>query len=914
MTSKRPAGVRAGIRRLFRLSPDQPDQVAAEVEDQIDLHLDLRTEQLIAQGMSPGDARMEALRRFGQLERARPTLISSASRREHRMHLRDIFDAFQQDLRYALRTLRKQPGFTAAVILTLALGIGANATMFGVVDRLLLRPPAHLRDPGETGRIYLARTINGEVQTASNSAYQRYVDIRDNTSSFAQIGAFFNRKLVIGVGADARQAQVGLISASVWPLFGVRPTLGRFFTEEEDRLPGGAPVAVLGHGYWRSAYAGDPGVLGRPLHIGRTAYTIIGVAPAGFSGTSMTAVTAFIPITAGAVEIFPARAGRGSWSQGYGFTWLEMIARRKPGVTTESASADLTLAFRRSLLAQGESRGVTAASVDSTRPSAQLASIIYDRGPKARAGAKVTTWLGGVSLLVLLVACANVASLLLARAIQRRREVAVRIALGVSRTRLIRYLLTESILLAAGGAVVAILIAQWAGGALHALLLPDVEWIDTLADRRVLLFTAAAALIAGLATGLAPALQHVGDDLTGALKSGGREGGFRRTRLRGSLIALQGAISVILLIGAGLFVRSLHNVRSIDIGFDADRLLYIDLSMRGITLETPRQLALLESVREGAKTLPGVEAAASTIAVPFWIAWSNGITAPGVDSTRLLDEYYINAVSPEYFETMGTPLVRGRAFTVADDSGGPRVAIVSQSMARGVWAGADPIGRCIRIAADTTPCYTVVGIVGDIVRGYDEGVAPHVYVSWAQRPSPGSGVFVRTRGSAADAMESIRRALQPLMPGTAYVEAYAVQDFVDPELRPWRLGATMFTLFGALALVLAAVGLFSVISYNVSQRTHELGVRIALGAGAGDVLRLVIREGLTITLIGTAIGVGIALLAGRFLAPLLFSVSARDPLTFAAVVVTLLVAALGATLMPALRASRVDPNVALRSD
>ena len=913
MTPKPPTGVRAGIRRLFHLSADQPEQVAAEVEDQIGLHLDLRTEQLIAQGMSPEAARLEALRRFGQLERARPTLISSASRREHRMRIRDTFDALGQDLRYALRGLRKQPGFTAAVILTLGLGIGANATMFGVVDRLLLRPPAHLRDPGETGRVYFTRAVNGESFTGSNIAYQRYVDIRDNTRSFSEIAGFFDRKLVIGLGTEARQAQVSLVSASFWTLFGVRPERGRFFTAEEDRLPAGTPVAVLGHDYWRTAYGGDPGVIGKTLHIGRTAYTIIGVAPAGFSGMSLLSVTAFIPLTAGAVEIFPGRAGRGTWSQGYNFTWMSLIARRKSGVTTDAANTDLTAAFRQSMLAQLGERAGTEAQ-DSVSLRAEIASIILDRGPKARQGAKVTTWLGGVSILVLLVACANVASLLLARAIQRRREVAVRIALGVSRGRLIRYLLTESLLLAAGGALLALVIAQWAGGALHALLLPDVEWASTISDRRVLLFTAATTLVAGVMTGLAPAMQHVGADLTGALKSGGREGGVGRTRLRASLIALQGAISVVLLVGAGLFVRSLHNVRSIDIGFDADRLVYLGLSMRGLTLEPPRQLALLEEVREQARTLPGVQSAASTIAVPFWISWTTGITVPGVDSARLEPEYYINAVSADYFETIGTPLIRGRAFTAEDDSTRPRIAIVSQAMARSIWPGEDPMGRCIRIAADSTPCYAVVGIVGDIVRGFAEGPAPYMYVPWGQQPSTGSGVLVRTRGPAADAMESVRRGLQPIMPGNAYVEAYALESFIDPEVRPWRLGATMFTLFGALALVLAAVGLFSVISYNVSQRTHEIGVRIALGAGAGDVLRLVIREGLRITIIGVAIGVGVALFAGRFLTPLLFSVSPRDPLTFGVVVVTLLVAAVGATLMPAVRASRVNPNVALRSD
>jgi predicted permease len=552
--------------------------------------------------------------------------------------------------------------------------------------------------------------------------------------------------------------------------------------------------------------------------------------------------------------------------------------------------------------------------VDSLRPRAEFASVLFERGPKAGQSAKVATWLAGVSLLVLLVACANVASLLLARAIQRRREVAVRIALGISRARLIRYLLAESLLLALAGGIVAAFVAQWAGTALHTLLLPNVEWSGTFTDTRVLVFTAIAALLAGLITGLTPALQHVTSDLTGALKSGGREGGLRRTRFRASLIALQGAISVVLLIGAGLFVRSLHNVRSLNLGFDADRLLHVGISLRGTSLDRLQQAALLDRVKDHAKTLPSVEGAAITISVPFWIRWGDAIVVPGIDRARLQSQYPLNGVSPEYFATAGTPIVRGRGFTPADDSSSAPVAIVSQVAAQSIWRGADPIGQCVKIGADTMPCRTVVGIAGDILRAYNEDPPPQIYLPVAQEQATMASLFVRTRGPAQTQTESVRRALQPLMPGTAYVTAKPVQEVVDPEIRPWRLGATMFTLFGALALVLAAVGLFSVISYNVSQRTHELGVRIALGAGAGDVLRLVLGEGMRITAIGTVLGVVIALAAGRYLAPLLHSVSPRDPLTFVIVVATLLAAALAATVLPARRASRVDPNVALRSD
>ena len=908
-----PFGVKAGIRRLFRLAPHQPDQVVREVDDEIDLHLDLRTEQLIAEGLSHESARAEALRRFGSLDRAHPDLISSANRREHRMRFRHSLDTLRQDLTQALRALRRQPGFAAAVIVTLALGIGANAAMFGIVDRLLLRPPAFLENAGETGRVYLHATYDGEERTSNNFAYQRFLDLREGTRSFEQSVAFFQTELVIGLGEGAHQAQVTLASSDLWSFFTLRPALGRFYTAEEDRTPRGTPVAVLSHGYWREAFGSARDVIGQRLTIGGTAYTIIGVAPKGFTGMSLTKTSAFIPISAGAWELFTARPGRPPWYQGYNFTWMEMVARRRADVSPEVAEADLTRAYVRSLEAERAVRANRGPVVD-LKPRAELASILFDRGPNARPSAKVATWLAGVSVLVLLVACANVASLLLARAIGRRREVAVRIALGISRVRLVRYLLTESILLAAAGGAVAILIAQAASKGLSALVLPGVEWPNPMADARMLVFTGCAALLAGLLTGLMPALQHGDADLTGTLKAGGREGSIRRTHLRGMLIAVQGAISVILLIGAGLFVRSLQNVRALDLGFDADRMMYVALSMRGTTLDAAQRASLHERVRDLARRHPAVEAAAATVSVPFWISWNTDLRVPGVDSARLREPIYANAVSEDYFRTTGTPVLRGRPILASDDSASAPVAVVSESTARSVWAGEEALGRCVKIGADTMPCITVVGIVADIRRGFEEGPARSIYFPIAQETNPNAGLFIRTRGPAETSMERVRRALQAAMPGTAYVEARAMKAVMDPEIRSWRLGAAMFTLFGGLALLLAAVGLFSVISYNVSQRSHELGVRMALGASARNVLSLVVREGLRIAAVGTVIGVIVALLAGRYLKPLLYSISPSDPATFAVVVVTLLAVASLASVIPARRAMKVDPTQALRGD
>jgi predicted permease len=909
-------GIRARIRRLFRLPPIRLEDLDEEIDDEIRLHIDLRTRQLVSLGIAAGAARAEALRRFGPLDEARYRLRDSARRRERQMRIREMVDAFSNDLRLALRALRRQPAFTAAVTLTLALGIGANATMFAIVDRLLFRPPAYLAEPGETGRVFLYRTIDGEERIDNNISYLRYRDITEVATAFSQTAAFFNTEMVVGLGDQARQHDVSLVSASFWPFFGARPALGRFFGEGEDALPQGSAVAVLGHAYWRSALAGDSTVLGRPIHIGRNAYTIIGIAPPDFTGMSLSPITAFIPITAGGADLFPPVARRDPWYATHNLTWMEMLVRRKPGLTVEAANADLSRAFQASVVKARERNPTPGAPpLDQLDLRGSANSIIFDRGPEPRQSARVATWVAGVSVLVLLLACANVASLLLARAMQRRREIAVRVALGVSRGRLVRYLLTESIILAAIGGVLALVVANWGGRGIRSLLLTNVAWTGPMVDQRVLLFTALAALVAGALTGLAPAIQLTRPDVAGALKSGGREGGVSRTRLRGSLIALQGAITVILLIGAGLFVRSLQNVRTLDLGYDPDRLINVDIELRGTVLDSARRVALLSALEAHAMTLPGVENASITVGVPFWRGWSDVVRAPGVDTSRLGNDFYLNAVSPSYFSTTGTGILRGRGLEMTDRHGAELVAVISDQAAKSIWPGEEALGRCIKIGADTSPCITIVGIAEDIYRSFDEGpAAPHVYLPFDQNVFQSAGLFVRTRGPARLQLDATRRALQTIMPGAAYVDTRSLQSLVEPSMRPWELGATMFTLFGMLALVVAALGLYSVITYSVTQRLHEIGVRVALGAQTRDIVRLVVGEGVRIIAIGAAIGVGVAFLATRFLASLLFEVSERDPATFGFVVVALLLVAAGASMIPALRASRVDPNVALRAE
>ena len=900
-----------GIRRLFRLEV-HGQGVSRAVDDELRFHFDMTMRHLMSRGMGEDDARCEAERRFGDVEVTRARLEAIDRGRDERARRVERWGAFVQDLRYTLRGLRARPGFTAVVVLTLALGVGANATMFGIVDRLLLRPPAFMIAPEQVHRVYIGRSFDGVASLTPNISYKRYLELGQWTTTFSGVAAFANFRLAVGTGEETAVKQVGMVSASFWSFFDVRPVVGRFFRPEEDRTPEGAAVAVLGYGYWQSRFGGRTDVLGKQVSLGRRQYSIIGVAPKGFTGTSPTALVAFVPITIGVYDLFGGISGRDRtrWYTTHNMSWMEMLARRKPGVSVAAASADLTSAYRRSYLAES-GPGVT--PIDKAQPRAIAASVITERGPNQGKDSKVATWLVGVSLIVLLIACANVANLLLARAFARKREVAIRLALGVSRGRLLMQLLTESFILAILGAAAGLIIAQWGGGILRNAILRDVEWPNALAEPRMLVFTAVVALAVGLLTGLAPALQARRGDVASALKAGAREGTYHRSRLRTTLLVLQGSLSVLLLVGAGLFVRSLRNVRALEFGYDPDRVLHVNVEMRGVQLDSVRQIALRQELLRRARAIPGVENVAQTVTVPFWMAWMTDLFSESRDSIR--GTYYRNNGSPAYFATMGTRILRGRGFTDADRDGAPRVLVLSQSMAKKIWPKEEALGKCIRLEADTMPCSTVVGIAEDIVQGSltdDEGL--QYYGPSAQFSPGGGGLYVRTRGNADDMAETVRRELQRAMPGISYVAVQSIERILTPNVRPWRLGATMFAIFGGLALLLAAVGLYSVIAYNVTQRSHELGVRIALGAQARDVLRLVVGGGVQVAVAGVAIGGAAALVAGRFVAPLLYRVSPRDPLVFVLVILMLIGVAVVASLVPARRATKVDPNVVLRAE
>ena len=829
------------------------------------------------------------------------------------------FEAIWQDIKYAVRGLRKKPGFTIAVVLTLALGIGANAAMFGIVDRLLFRAPSFMKQPDRVHRVYLVRTFDGKENYGGWFQYTRFKDLTRWTSSFDVTAAMSDPQMAMGVGDNAREVRIGAVSASFWALFDARPVAGRYFTAAEDTTPLGATVVVLSYPFWQSRYGGRADALGQRIKIAKLDYTIIGVAPADFTGMSAERnPVAWIPITTYAASEFTWNPkDLSNWYEKYNISWMQMLARRKPGVSLEVATADLSNAYKRSYAKQRDmSPQTTLAEI--ARPRAVAASVLAERGPNASEVSKVARWVSGVAVIVLLIAAANVANLLLARALRRRREVAVRLALGVSRARLLSQLLTESLILALLGGTVGVLVAQWGGAILRSQFLREAEGVSVLRDDRTLIFAGIAVVVVGLLTGLAPALQSTRADLTTSLKSGAREGTYHRSRTRVGLLVLQGALSVVLLVGAGLFVRSLSNVRGLRMGYDIDPILWVSVEERGENLSDAEKKSLRDRLQQEAKSLPGVANASRAVTVPFWMTWDESIFVAGWDTAALskLGSFPLQGASPEYLATMGTRLIRGRNIEPSDTKDSPKVIVVSQSMGNKLWPGKDALGQCVRIGADTMPCSTVVGIAEDI-RTSDDFNKDNLFYYYRpidQVQSAGGGLFVRVHGDAARSGESIRRSLQKLMPGSSYVTVRPMSEIFGPTIKSWRLGATMFVAFGSLALVLAAIGLYSVIAYNVVQRTHELGVRVAFGAQVRDVIQLVLAEGLRVSVAGIVIGGAIALVAGRWVAPLLFNVQPRDPLVFTSVIAVLLAAATLASLIPAMRAAKVDPNVALRSE
>jgi predicted permease len=882
--------------------------VGDDVDDEVAFHFAMRVDEFMAAGMTRDAAERAARERFGDVANVRSELVSIGSRHRRRMDAREHLDALRQDLVVSVRALRREPLFAAGVVITLGLGIGANATMFGVVDRLMLRGPAHVANARDVDRLYVTAPEDGKpLATSSSVGYVTYAALRDHARSFAGVGAYQAAGAGrFGAGAQARPIQQ---ASATWDLFttlGVRPVLGRFYSRDEDSPPRGAKVVVISEELWQSEYGGVASVLGQRIELNDESYTIVGVAPRGFTNPELARVDVWLPIT--------LQSPVSDWPTSYRAQWMRVVTRLAPGVSAERASGEATRILR---------AAYTGSDTNYRRVVASVRPLWYNRAGAPSLVASVSRWLMGVAVVVLLVTCANVANLLIARARRRRREIAVRLALGAGRQRVVRLLVVETLLIVLGGGLAAIGVALAGGRVMRASLLSDVAWNDSGVDARVFVFTFGLAIVTGLVVGLAPALDATRANLTSALKAGGGEGGGRRSRGRTALTILQASLCVVLLIGAGLFVESLFRSRAVDLGFQPSRVLRASprYSLRDLTGDARREalrrsnVALSSSVAL-LRTMPWVEHAALSVGSPFGNGYSGiALKVPGRDSlpASVLHNASITAASADYFATFGTPLRAGRVFTAADRDGSAPVVIVNETMARTLWPGERVLGRCIEIGDPPAPCASVVGIVADVHRnGLREPAELQYYVPFGQeRGIGGTTILVRPRGDAEAALSKLRQALVAV-PEMPYTQIELMEAVLDPQYRPWRLGAAMFGVFGLLALVIAGVGLYSVIAYLVADRTRELGIRIALGATDGRIVREVVASGVAVTAVGVTIGIAVALLAAGYIQPLLFDMPARDPAVV--LVVALLVLAIGAVAAwrPARRAASVDPMVALR--
>ena len=884
------------------------DRLEREMAEELQYHRQLAERDARATGMTPADAAYEAKRRFGN-----STVVAEEAR--DRWSLPRL-DQLQQDVRYALRGLRRSPGFTTTAVVTLALGIGANVAMFSVVDQLMFKPFPYLRDPATAHRLYLRSTYRGQ-ENFVGSEYARYLDMRRFTTSFSQFAGYTTQSMAVGVGEQARERRIGTVSGSFWEFFDARPVAGRFFTQVEDEPPRGAEVSVLSYSFWQSEYGGRADVIGERLQVGHIPTTIIGITPRGFTGVFDPEPAIYIPITLYAGSN-PSLRDRTEYYTRYNWGWMNTMARRKPGVSPATANADITQAFRRSY-AIGESLEGNVLDLDRDKPRGEVGPIKLAGGPAAPPESKTALWVLGVALIVLLIACANVANLSLARAWRRQREIAVRLALGVSRARLMSQMLIESLLLAVIGGVAGVLVAHWGSVAIQRMLVTSRDTMrPTLTDWRMLVVAAALVMGVGLLAGLAPAALSARSDLAPTLRGGARGGVADRSRLRGVLLVMQGALSVVLLIGASLFVLSLQHVKNFRLGYDAENVITAFANMRGLALDSVGRLAMRRDLLAKAQSINGVEHAAITTSVPLASSSSMNLFVPGIDSVRQLGRFTYQVTTPDYFRAMGTRIVRGRPFTDDDRAGSTPVIVVSESMAKILWPNREALGQCVHVSRQTAPCSTVIGIAEDIIQSADQltqGKRFAYYVPLYQfEPQGQTYMVIKLRHDAESQMEAVRRSLLSVMPGASYPTVRLMETIVGGTQRSWKLGANLFVVFGILALVVAAVGLYGVIAYNVTQRMHELGVRVALGAQSRDILGLIVGQGARFALAGVILGSFLALAASKWVEPLLFEQSARDPMVYAIVGGLMMVIALAACASPARRAAGADPNAALRSE
>jgi predicted permease len=814
-----------------------------------------------------------------------------------------------QDLRYGARMLWKRPGFTVLVTLTLALGIGANTAIFGVVDRLLVRM-LPVRQPERLVNL-MGRDEKGGNDTSFS--YPIYKDYRDQNDVFESLLAYSETAMNLSEGEQPERVIGALVSGNYFDTLGVTPALGRAFLPEEDRTPGTHPVAVVSYGLWRRRFGADPKLVGRAITLNTYRFTVIGVAPAEFRGVRRgVSPDVYVPMQMTA-QAWPTR--KPDDLNNRNFSWLNLMGRLKPGVTREQAQTAMSALSSRILQIHPNTWPLIALEDGRQGETGRISDL---RTPLKLLVATVA--------LVLLIACVNVANLLLARAQTRSREMAVRLAVGASRRRLVRQVLTESLLLAMLGGVFGVLVAVWLTDSLAAYSPPTggsgPPLLDARLDWRVLTFTTTLSLMTGFLFGLVPAWHASKPNLTMALKeeTTGFGSGSGRVRLRGALVSAQIALSLVVLVCAGLCVRSLQKLQRIDAGFDTAKVLVmgLNLSLNGYKEEQGRQF--YANLLERVSALPGVESASLARIVP--LTGSGMRLSVGIEGYTPRDDkpinFDMNIVGPRYCETMKLPLMAGREFTANDNAAAAPVVIINEEVARTYWPNQNPLGKHLMIGApgqDKPQAVEIIGVVGaSRYRSLTESFRPGMLLPAAQNYASDLSLHLRSAGDPALLIESVRRELRALDPQLPAARIRTLEEQRRNSLYSERVTALLLSAFGGLALFLAALGIYGVMSYAVMQRTREIGVRMALGARASDVFRLMLRQGAWLIVAGVALGLAGAFAATRLITSFLYQVSPTDPLTFVLAALLLASVALLASYIPARRATKVDPMVALRSE
>jgi len=896
------SGLKTAIRALLRGS-----QAERELDEELRYHIERQTEQNIRLGMNPEEARYAARKAFGGVEQAKERSRDSLGVR--------WVEELWQDLRYGGRMLVKKPGFALVAVVTLALGIGANTAIFSVVNALLLRPLPY-RQPEQLVKVFQAQPDPARGLLPSIWSYPRFEILRDQNQSFAAV-AGFNQSPYNLTGTDApERLQLEMVSASYFPLLGVEVVVGRAFTAEEDRMPGANSVALLSYGLWQRRFGGDPQVIGKTIEVDKQAFTIVGVLPPDFRGQSG-AADVWAPMMA-AAKFVPKSLTHPNDH------WFQVIARLKDGVSLAQAQADMQRVSARIEQKYPSPKDMLAGT-------AKVPVIAPLQAAKVDPALKTSflILLAAVGL-VLLIACANVANLLLARALARRREFALRAALGAGRLRLMRQLITESLLLAASGGALGVLVARWGVELLKNFRPSDnaqywtsytraFDYFTINLDWRALSFNFALALLAGALFGLVPALQSSFINVNEALKEGvgGSATGFhdlRKLSARSLLVVIEIALSLALLMGAGLMIKSLLLLQSVNLGFAPENVLTMTVYSRDAKLEFYEQL--LARV----KALPGVEAASLSRDAP--LLGRPARTVMDIEGRADIEQVGVgfHSVSPDYFKTLGITLRRGRVFTAQDRAGAPRVALINQAAAEKFFPGEDPSGKRLRPYVHTRyetseKFVEIVGVVADVRYGrLEEAIEPDIYLSSLQPTDRTQTLIVRSSVDPAAITAAVRREALALDRNVPLTAIQTMKERAAEVTSRTRFIAVSLGLFAGLALTLAGVGIYGVMAYNVSARTREIGIRVALGARGADVLKLVARQGMRLVLIGIAFGVGAAYALTRLMKTLLFGVSATDPLTFVGIAALLALVALLACYIPARRAAKVDPLVALRCD